>query len=134
MSLPKAIAKMCFLLNWNHCVKSYGYFCQILALLVIPAHQIWSFHVTQDAKFKNYLFCPDSTFNIRKSHKLSSGKALYFRCYQQETSSGGTPPVPLGLNVHTFFDSHGIWLQSNILLFQAISLPHQAIFKHYRLN
>ena len=53
-----------------------------------------------------------------------------------------TPPVPLGLNVYTlglnvytFVDSHGIWFQSNnISLFQAISSPHQVIFKHYRLN
>ena len=39
-SLPKTMAKMRFLLNWSHCVKSYGHFCQILALLMIPAHQI----------------------------------------------------------------------------------------------
>ena len=68
-SLPKTMAKMRFLLNWSHCVKRYGYFCQILALLTIPAHQIWSCHVTQDANFENLLFCPDSTFNIRKSQK-----------------------------------------------------------------
>ena len=102
MSLPKAIAKMRFLLNWSHRVKSYGHFCRILTLLMIPAHQIWSYHVTQDANFENYLFCLNSTFNIRKSHKISSRKALYVRSYQQETSSGDTPPVPLGLNVHTF--------------------------------
>ena len=46
-------------------------------------------HVTQDANFKNFLLCPDSTFNIRKSHKISSGKALYFRSYQPGTSPGG---------------------------------------------
>ena len=39
-------------------------------------HQIWSYHVTQEANFENFLFCPNSTFNIRKSHKISSGKAL----------------------------------------------------------
>ena len=45
-SLPKTMAKMHFLLNWSHYVKSYGHFCQILALLTILAHQIWSCHVT----------------------------------------------------------------------------------------
>ena len=55
-SLPKTMAKMRFLLNWSHCVKSYGHFCQILALLTIPAHQIWSCHVTQDANFESLLF------------------------------------------------------------------------------
>ena len=55
--------------------------------------------MTQDANFKNFLFCPNSTFNIRKSHKISSGTTLYFRSYQPKTSRGveNTPPVPLGL-------------------------------------
>ena len=91
---------MCFLLNLSHCVKSYGHFCQILALFTMPAHQICSCHVTQDANFENFLFCPNSTFNIRKSHKISSGKDLYFRSYQQKASRGvkSTPlPVPLVL-------------------------------------
>ena len=78
-SLPKQRQKMHFLLNWSHCVKSYGHFWHILALLTIPAHQIWSCQVTQDVNFESLLFCPNSTFNIRKSHKISSGKALYFR-------------------------------------------------------
>ena len=98
------MATMHFLLNWNHCVKSYGHFCQILALLAIPAHQIWSCHVTQN--FENLLFFPYPIFNIRKGHKISTGKALYFRSYQQKTSPGGggwKTPVLLGLNVYTFF-------------------------------
>ena len=78
MSLSKAIAKMHFLLNWSHSVKSYGHFCQLLAFLMIPTHQIWSRHLTQDENFENYLLYPNSIFNIRKSHKISSGKALYF--------------------------------------------------------
>ena len=93
-----------FFFNLSHCVKSYGHFCQMLALFTMSAHQIWSFHVTQDPNFENFMFCPNSTFNIRKSHKISSVKALYFRIYQQKTSPGGggrwkTPPVPLGLNL-----------------------------------
>ena len=82
--IDKTYPKMCFLLNLSHCVKCYGHFCQILALSTMPAHQIWSCHVTQDANFEKFLFCPNSTFNIRKSHKISSGKALYFRSYQQK--------------------------------------------------
>ena len=31
-------------------------------------------HMTQDADFENFLFCPDSIFNIWKRHKISSGK------------------------------------------------------------
>ena len=85
-SLPKTATKMRFLLNWSHCVKSYGHFCQILALLTIPTHQIWS--LMQDANFENLSICPNSTFNTRKRHKISSGKALYFRSYQQKTSPG----------------------------------------------
>ena len=72
--IDKSYTKMCFLLNLSHCVKSYWHFCQILALFTIPTHQIWSCHVTQDANFENFLFCPNSTFNIRKSRKISSGK------------------------------------------------------------
>ena len=87
-SLPKTMAKMCFLLNWSHCVKSYGHFCQILALLMIPAHQIWSCHMTRDPYFENLLFCLNSTFNIRKSHKIPGGKALYFTSYQQKPHQG----------------------------------------------
>ena len=51
-------------------------------------------------KFRNFLFCPNYTFNIRKSHKISNGKALHFRSYQPETSRGmenTPPPVPLEL-------------------------------------
>ena len=90
-SSTKTMTKMRVLLNWSHCVKSYGHFCQILALLTIPAHQIWSCYVTQDANFENLLFCPNSTFNIRKSHNISSEKALYFRSYQQKASLENTP-------------------------------------------
>ena len=39
---------------------------------------IWSCQVTQDANCENFLFCPNSAYNTRKSHKMSSGRALYF--------------------------------------------------------
>ena len=48
----------------------------------MTAHQIWSCHVTQDANFEFFLFCPNSKLNIWKRLKISSGKALYFRGYQ----------------------------------------------------
>ena len=80
---------MHFLLNLSHCVKSYGHFCQILAFFTMPAPQIWSFHVPQEANFEHFLICPNFTFSIRKSHKISIGKALYFRSYQPITSRGG---------------------------------------------
>ena len=90
---------MYFLLYLSYYGKSYGHFSQILAYFTMPAH------VTQEANSENY-FCPNSTFNIRKSHKISSGKALYLRRYQPKSSRGcfslpPPPPVPLGLKNHT---------------------------------
>ena len=40
------------------------------------------------SKFLKNLFFPNSAFNIRKSYKISSRKALYFRSYQPKTSQG----------------------------------------------
>ena len=89
---------MYFLLNLSHYVEHCGHFCQILAFFTMPAHQIWSYHVTKEAR--NFFIMSYSTFNIRKSHKFSRGKALYFRSYQPKTSRGDGkhPPVPFGLN------------------------------------
>ena len=81
-------------------LKSYGYFCQILAFFTMPALQIWSCHVTQDANFENFLFCPKSTFNIRKSHKISGGKLSTSEGISQKNLTGvenTPPPVSLGL-------------------------------------
>ena len=47
---------MYFLLNLSHYVKSCGHSCQILAFFTIPAHQLWSYHVTQEANFENCYF------------------------------------------------------------------------------
>ena len=98
--LMRAFQKMYFLLNLNHYVKSYGYLCQILTLFTMPALQIWPCHVTQEANFEKIVPFPNSAFNIRKSYKISSRKALYFRRYQPKISRGGgkhPPPVLLGL-------------------------------------
>ena len=72
----RAIQKCTFLLNLSHYVKRYGHLCQILAFSTMPAHQIWSRHVTHEASFELLLFCSNSVFNIGESHKISSGKAL----------------------------------------------------------
>ena len=91
-------------MNLGHCVKSYGHFCQMLALFTMSTHQIWSCHMTQDANFRNVLFCPNSTFNMRKSHKIYSGKALYFRSYRRKplrVMGGKHPPPPSAFRVKT---------------------------------
>ena len=82
--------------------KVVGIFVKFWYVFTMPAHQIWSYRVTQEANFENFLFCPNSTFNIRKSHKISSGQALYFRSYQPKTLWGWKIPplqVPLGLKL-----------------------------------
>ena len=57
-------------------------------------------HVSQEANSEKFLSCPNSTFNIRKSHKISSRKALsYFRSYQPKTTCPPPPPVLFGLMV-----------------------------------
>ena len=71
-----------FLLNLSHYVKSYGHLCQILAFFRMPAPQIWPCHITQKANFEKIIFFLNSAFNIGKSCKISSRKALYFRSYQ----------------------------------------------------
>ena len=88
---------MYFLLNLSHYVKSYDHLCQILAFFTMPALQIWPCHVTQEANFEKISFFPNSAFNIGKSCKISSTKALYFRSYQPKTSQGWKTPVLLGL-------------------------------------
>ena len=81
--------------------KVMGIFGEIQAF-TMPAHQIWSCHVALDANFKKILFCPNSSFNIRKSHKISSGKALYTSEVIGQKLHGvwkqPAPLVPLGLS------------------------------------
>ena len=134
-SLPKTMAKMHFLLNWSHCVKRYGHFCQILALLTIPDHQIWSCHMTQDAHFENLYFDLILHLISGKVTKFLVEKLSILEVISKKPHwKTPPPPVPLGLNVYTFFDSHSIWFQSNISLFQAIPSSNQVIFKNYGLN
>ena len=108
--IDESFSKMYLLLNLSHYVKSYWHFGQILAFLMMPIHQIWSCHMTQETNFKSLLFCPNSTFNINigKSHKISGGQALYFRSYQPQTSRGWKTPrsafrVNLSFHVSQYF-------------------------------
>ena len=97
--LMRAIQK-CTLLNLSHYVKSYGHFCQILAIFTMLAHQIWSCHVTQEPNFENFLFCPDSIFNIGEITKFLVETFSLSNFIRQEPYEGmeNTPlPVLLGL-------------------------------------
>ena len=98
------IQKIYFLLNLSDYVKSYGHLCQILAFFTMPALQIWPCHVTQEANFEKKNIFPNSVFDIRKSYKISSRKALYFRSYQPKTSPGDGKHPPSAFRVKVFGD------------------------------
>ena len=67
--------KMYSLLNLSHYVKSCGHFCQILAFFYDVRSPNVVISRDPRSKFRNFfLFCLNSTFNIRKSYKISSGK------------------------------------------------------------
>ena len=53
------------------------------------------------SKFRKKLLFPNSAFNIWKSYKVFSRKALYFRSYQPKTSRGGGKTL-LGLSFCCF--------------------------------
>ena len=97
--IRKVLSKNVLFIEFELPCKNLRAFLSNFGFFTMPAHQIWSCHVTQEANFEKFLLCPNFTFNIRKSHKISSGKALYFRSYQPKTSRGRgwKPPVPLGL-------------------------------------
>ena len=86
------------------CQKLWALY-SILALFTMPAHQIWSCYVTQDANFENFLFCPNSTFNIRKSHKIQWKSFLFQKLSAKDLTGGGgggrgwkTPPSAFRIN------------------------------------
>ena len=93
--IDESYPKMYFLLNLSHYVKSYGHLCQILAFFYDARSPNMAMSRDPRRKFRKNLFFPDSAFNIGKSRKISSRKALFFRSYQPKTSRGGgkhTPP------------------------------------------
>ena len=51
------------------CQKLWA-FLPNFVFFTMPACQIWSCHITQNANFENVLFCPNSTFNIGKVTKF----------------------------------------------------------------
>ena len=85
--LMRAIQNVLFIEFIPLCQKLWA-FLSNFGLFRMSAHQISSCQVTQKANFENVLFYPNSTFNIRKSHKIFSGKALYFRSYQAKPHGG----------------------------------------------
>ena len=65
----------------------------------MPAQQILSCHMTHNTNFKNVLFCPNYTFNIRKSYTISGGKSPLLQTLSAKNLIGGggkqpPPPVP----------------------------------------
>ena len=95
-NIDKSYPKMYFLLNVSHCVKSYGHFCQILTIYDSRSQNM-VMSLDPRCKSLKIFVCPNSTFNIKKSQKISSRKALYFGSYQQKPhggggGGGGTPP------------------------------------------
>ena len=88
-------------------------------ILTMPAPQIWSCHVTQEANFEKILLFANFSFNIRKSYKIFSRKALYFRSYQPKKPHGGwkTPPPPSAFRV------------KEVMLFYQNSLQRQSFVK-----
>ena len=93
--LMRAIQKCNFIEFERLCQKLWAFLSKFGIFFTMPAHQIWSCHVTQVEKFLSSL---NSAFNIRKSHKISSRKPLYFRRCQLKTSQGveNTPQCYLG--------------------------------------
>ena len=68
----------------------------------MSTHQKWSCHVTQVANLENFLFCSNSTFNIKKSHNISRGKLSTSEVVSQKPNGGwgggGFHPVPFGIS------------------------------------
>ena len=91
--LMKAIQNVLFTEFELLCQKFWVFLSKFWHFLQCPltkyGHVMWSKKQT----LKIFSFFPNSTFNIKKSHKISNGKALYFKSCQQKTH----PPVSLGL-------------------------------------
>ena len=88
------------------------------------------------SNFGIFLFCPSSTFNIRKSHKSSGGKALYFQRYQAETSQGGggTPPPPVSSGLIVGMRNHWIRNDSQLWMFTLYRMGFRSGSKIYLIQ
>ena len=81
----------------SKCMGIYLNFC----IFYDAALQILPCHLTQEANFEKILFVSNFGFNIEKSCKISSRKALYFRSYQPKTSLGvENTPSAFRVNIH----------------------------------
>ena len=111
---------MYFLLNLRHCVKGYGYLCQILACFTkYPTNMVMSGN--SSCNFENFYLLPNFASTFRKVHKISSGKVLYFRSYQPKISmgeEGGKHPL------------QGLQGKSEYLSCLAFCYPQQEKIKH----
>ena len=85
--IDESYPKMYFLLNLSYYVKGCGHFCQILAFFYNARSPNMVMSRGPRSKFRKFSCFPNSAFNIRKSYKISSGKALYFRSYQPKYHS-----------------------------------------------
>ena len=66
----------------------------------MPSLQLWSYHLTQEANFENFLFCPNSTFNIRKSQKFLVEKLSTSEFISQKPHGGGGGDIPSAFRVN----------------------------------
>ena len=75
--------------------KVMGIFVKFWLFFMMPAHQIWSCHVIQEANFEIFLFFPNSTFNIRKVTKFLVEKLSTSEVISQKSHGrGGKHPPP----------------------------------------
>ena len=68
--------------------KVVGIFVKFWHSFTIHAHQIWSYHVTQEANFETFLCCPNSTFNIKKGTKFPVEKLSTSEVISQKPHRG----------------------------------------------
>ena len=77
-----------------------GIFVEFWPFFTMPALQIWSCHVTQEANFENFLFVSILHLILGKvtkflMEKLSTSEVIS-RKPHGGGGGGGTPPCPLG--------------------------------------
>ena len=97
--------KVCFLLILSHCVKSYGHFCQILAIFTMPDYQILSCHMTQDGNFETFYFVLILHLILGKVTKFLVEKLSTAKVISRNLTGGRKQPprpVPLGFKGHNF--------------------------------
>ena len=90
---------MYFLLNLSHYVRSCGHFVKFWHFLMLPAHQIWSYHVTQEANFENFYSVLILHLILGKVTKSLVEKLSTSEVISQKPHGGveNTLPVLLGL-------------------------------------